>query len=222
MDDFVSLPDLAPTFLEVAGVEVPRTMTARSLVPVLASDAAGQVDPARDAVFTGRERHVARARTGFKPYPQRAIRTDQYLYIINFQPDRWPMGTGPGYGARRRGDAQLEALRENTFSAFGDMDASPTKAWVIMHRDADPQSFQYAVGRLPKYELYDIQADPHCLKNLAEAAASRGVRENLHQRLIKELKDTGDPRSPTTSSLRSRRSPMSLRDDAEKAINRVA
>ena len=88
----------------------------------------------------------------------------------------------------------LEALRENTFSAFGDLDASPTKAWVIMHRDADPQSFQYAVGRLPKYELYDMQADPHCLKNLAEAAASRGVRENLHQRLMKELQQTGDPR----------------------------
>jgi len=194
VDDFVSLPDLAPTFLDVAGVEVPGTMTARSLLTILASEAAGQVDPARDAVFTGRERHVARARTGFKPYPQRAIRTDRYLYIINFQPDRWPMGTGPGYGAPVGPMPNLEALRENTFSAFGDLDASPTKAWVIMHREEDPQSFQYAVGRLPKYELYDIQADPHCLKNLAEETSSQDVRENLHQRLMKELKETGDPR----------------------------
>jgi arylsulfatase A-like enzyme len=194
VDDFVSLPDLAPTFLEAAGVKLPDTMTARSLLPILGSDEAGQVDPARDAVFTGRERHVAAARTGFKPYPQRAIRTDQYLYIINFQPDRWPMGTGPGYGAADGPMPDLAALRENTFSAFGDLDASPTKAWVIMHRDEDPQSFQYAVGRLPQYELYDIQADPHCMKNLAEEAASRSVRESLHQRLMKELKDTGDPR----------------------------
>ena len=118
VDDFVSLPDLAPTFLEAAGVEVPGTMTARSLLPILASDAAGQVDPARDAVFTGRERHVARARTGFKPYPQRAIRTDQYLYIINFQPDRWPMGTGPGYRRHRRADARSGSTTRKHFQCL--------------------------------------------------------------------------------------------------------
>ncbi len=110
VDDFVSLPDLAPTFLEAASVDIPKTMTARSLLPVLTSDSAGQVDPARDAVFTGRERHVAGARTDFKPYPQRAIRTDQYLYIINFEPDRWPMGTGPGYGAADGAMPSYEAL----------------------------------------------------------------------------------------------------------------
>ena len=35
VDDFVSLPDLAPTFLEAAGVDAPETMIARSLMPVL-------------------------------------------------------------------------------------------------------------------------------------------------------------------------------------------
>lgn len=216
VDDFVTLPDLAPTFLEAAGIERRENMTARSLVDVLASEQEGQIEAARDAVFFGRERHVAAARTDFKPYPQRGLRTDQYLYVINFEPDRWPMGTGPGFGASDGEMPAYELLRENTFAAFGDLDASPTKAWVVTHRDEDPQSFQYAVGRLPKYELYDVKADPHCMTNLAEDQAYEKIRDQLHTRLMGELKSTDDPRvsenivfesSPFTDSFRKRQPP---------------
>jgi arylsulfatase A-like enzyme len=194
VDDFVSLPDLAPTFLGVAGIDPPKSMIAQSLVPILKSELSGQVDPNRDAVFTGRERHVALARTGNKPYPQRAIRTDQYLYIINFEPQRWPMGTGPGFGAAPAKLPAYELLRENTFAAFGDLDASPTKAWVVTHREESPELFDYAVGRRPRYELYDIRKDPDCMSNLAKDAGMAIVRKRLHERLTDELKQTGDPR----------------------------
>lgn len=194
VDDFVTLPDLAPTFLDIAGIEIPKTMTAKSLVPVLKSEVDGQVDPVRNAVFTGRERHVAMARTGNKPYPQRAIRTDQYLYIINFEAERWPMGIGPGFGGPEGPMPSYELLRENTFSAFGDLDASPTKAWVVTRRGDDPKSFEYAVGRPPMYELYDIKKDEHCITNLANEESMAAVRKNLHDRLMTELKETGDPR----------------------------
>lgn len=191
VDDFVSLPDLAPTFLEAAEVNAPETMIARSLVPILKSPSTGQVDPQRDAVFTGRERHVALARPGNKPYPQRAIRTDQYLYIVNFQPDRWPMGDGP---ESERQMPSFEELRDNTFVAFADLDASPSKAWVVTHRVENPEFYDFAVGRRPKFELFDVQADPHCMNNLADDAAHVGVRKQLHERLMDELKRTGDPR----------------------------
>tara|TARA_R110002049_G_scaffold4601_4_gene31918 strand:- start:163513 stop:165123 length:1611 start_codon:yes stop_codon:yes gene_type:complete len=193
VDDFVSLPDLAPTFLELGGAQRPENMTAKSLVNIIKSDQVGQVDEQRDAVFTGRERHVADARSGYKPYPQRAIRTNRYLFIINFEPDRWPMGSGPGYGAE--GEAPtFEELRENTFAAFADLDASPTKAWIVTHREDDQSSFDYAVARRPMYELYDIERDPHCLNNLANESEHADVRNSLKHRLMNELKETGDPR----------------------------
>jgi uncharacterized sulfatase len=88
----------------------------------------------------------------------------------------------------------LERLRENTFSAFGDLDASPTKAWVVMHREDDPDSFDFAVGRRPMFELYDIKADAHCMQNLASDAKHDVTRKALHDRLMSELKRTGDPR----------------------------
>ena len=64
-------------------------MTGRSLMALLTSQASGTVDPGRDAVFTGRERH-AWCRIGGKGYPARMIRTRDYLYIRNYEPDRWP------------------------------------------------------------------------------------------------------------------------------------
>ena len=196
VDDFVSLPDLAPTFLEAAGVAPLKEMSARSLLPVLTSTKAGQVDPARDHVLIGRERHVAAARTDHLPYPQRAIRTADFLYIRNFRPERYPMGTGPGYGQPAGPMPSFEKLRDDTFAAFGDLDASPTKAWLIQHRDAPEVApfFRRELDLRPGEELYDLRKDPHQLANVAEDPAYAETKKTLAARLLKALADTGDPR----------------------------
>src|ERR1043165_5178231 len=69
-DDFVNLADLAPTFLETAGLKPPSEMTGQSLLGLLA----GKKQPGREAVFVERERH-ANVRKGDLSYPERAIRT---------------------------------------------------------------------------------------------------------------------------------------------------
>lgn len=196
VEDFVCLPDLAPTFLEAAGLTPPEVMTGRSLVSVLTSEKSGQVDPSRDHVLVGRERHVAAAREENRPYPQRAIRTAEYLLIRNFEPDRWPMGTGPGHGEPEGPLPFYEQLREETFAAYGDWDASPTKAWLLTHADEPglQKYVDYAVGRRPEWELYDLSSDPHCLSNVAGDAKYVDVREQLTERLMGELQSTGDPR----------------------------
>ena len=197
VDDFVCLPDLAPTFVEAGGVTVPDVMTGRSLMPVLKSDKAGIVDPSRDSVITGRERHVAKARNNWMPYPQRAIRTKRFLYIRNFKPDRWPMGTGPGYGGSTGLMPGFEQLRENTFAAFGDMDASPTKAWIAVNCEDDPQQrkyFDFAFGQRPEEELYELATDSNQIYNVADDQRFAEVKAELSDRLITVLKQTGDPR----------------------------
>src|SRR5438093_5120978 len=97
VDDFISLTDLAPTFLEAAGLKPLPEMNGRSLVPLLTSGKSGQVDPMRDRAFFGRERH-ANVRADNLGYPIRAIRTADFLYLRNFELDRWPAGDPPLYG----------------------------------------------------------------------------------------------------------------------------
>ena len=194
VDDLASLTDLAPTFLELAGVKVPEVMTGRSLVPLLTSEKSGRIDPARDAVFIGRERHVENAREGYLPYPQRAIRTQDHLLIINFKPERWPLGDP----YRLDGDHPPTPMEitNNTRVTLPDEDAGPTKAWMVGVRN-DPQwkaHFEWVYGRREGVELYDLNRDPHQTKNIAADPASAEVRGRLEKRLLDELKRTGDPR----------------------------
>jgi N-sulfoglucosamine sulfohydrolase len=196
VDDFVTLPDLAPTFLEAAGVKAPEVMTGRSLVSVLKSDASGLVDPTRTFAIVGRERHVAGAREGFLPYPQRAIHTNDFVYIRNFKPERFAMGDGPGFNRPDGPMPDYVTLREDTFAAFPDLDASPTKAWIATHRDDDGMDsfMQYAFGARPAEELYDLREDPDQMRNLADDATYQKVKNELSQKLMGILTESGDPR----------------------------
>lgn len=194
VDDFVNLMDLAPTFLEAGGVTVPDVMTGRSFLNVLRSERSGQVDPSRTWVVTGRERHVAAAREDNLPYPHRALRTADFLYIRNFAPDRWPMGN-PKFTSQSDLPS-VEALERNTFVAFADLDASPTKAWLV-RQYAEPAwqwHYDYAFAKRPAHELYDLKSDPDQTRNLAGNPAYAGKVRELSGRLMKILAEAQDPR----------------------------
>jgi len=193
VDDFVSLPDLCPTFLDVAGVPHPPGLDGRSLLALLRDGRSGQVEPDRTWVIMGRERHVDSARDGNLPYPMRGLRTRDYLYVRNEAPDRWPMGH-PGTAAGPAPD--LAAIRADTFTAFADMDASPIKAWVIGRRE-DPAwrwLYDYAFAKRPAEELYDLAHDPDQVRNVAGDPAHAAVRQALAARLEEILVAAGDPR----------------------------
>ena len=163
-------------------------------MPVLNSKKTGLVDKSRTWVVTGRERHVATVREGNLPYPQRALRTPEYLYIINFKPQRWPMGSP--LNITESGAPEYSKLENNTFITFGDLDASPTKAWIVQHRN-DAQwkpYYDYAFGKRPAEELYVIADDPDQVNNVAADQKYAGTKAKLRARLLQELTATKDPR----------------------------
>jgi arylsulfatase A-like enzyme len=194
VDDFVRLPDLAPTFMEVGGVKPPDNLYGRSLMPLLMSDKSGAIDPTRNWVITGRERHVATARAGNLPYPMRSLHTPDYCYIRNFEPDRWPMGAPLAVTATNAPAANV--LEHDTEIAFADMDGSPTKAWLVEHRH-DPQwlwFYQIAFGKRPAEELFDVRKDPDMLINLAGNPELAAIKKKLSDQLMQELIRARDPR----------------------------
>ena len=176
-DAFVNLADLAPTFLEAAGLAALPEMTGQSLLPLLA----GKSQSGRDAVFVERERH-ANVRDGDLAYPARAVRTKEFLYIRNFRPDRWPVGD----------PEQWQAV-----GPFGDCDGSPSKEFVLNHRNdaAFAKFFQLGFAKRPGEELYDLTKDPHQIENVASRADYATTKAGLRQQLDEWMKRTADPRA---------------------------
>jgi N-sulfoglucosamine sulfohydrolase len=187
VDDLVGFVDLAPTFLEAAGLKVPRTMSGKSLMNVLASPKSGRVDPSRTRVFAARERHSS-SRYKNWTYPIRAMRTQRYLYIRNFRPERWPAGAPQKYEA----NGKLGPMH----GGYHDIDACPSLTFLIENRDKPGISryFHLAVDKRPAEELFDVKTDPGNLKNLANDPQRAGLLKRLRRELESELRKTGDPR----------------------------
>jgi len=191
-DQVVNLIDICPTILEVAGVDVPdleHPIAARSLVPLLSGD--GDTSNWKNVTFSGRERHSS-SRWNNNTYPQRAIRTKQYLLIENFRPERWPAGA-----PQKMGDGNYpedESKPGPMHGGYHDIDACPSLDFLIENRDDEEigKFFHLAVDRRPRYELFDIQKDPACLNNLADA--ENDLRNRLVAELTEQLHSNGDPR----------------------------
>jgi arylsulfatase A-like enzyme len=176
-EEFVSLTDLAPTVLELAGLPVEPGMTGRSFAGLIL----GQADAVRrDAVFLERERH-ANVRRGDLSYPIRGIRTKDFLYLWNLRPDRWPAGDPELYQA---------------VGPYGDIDQSPLKDLIVAGAGR-PELARYralAIEHRPAEELYDLRKDPHQLCNVAREAAYADARRDLRERVGRWMRETADPR----------------------------
>ena len=177
-DGFINLIDLAPTFLEAAGLKPLPEMTGHSFLGLLT----GEEKPGtRNVVYLERERH-ANVRAGNLGYPVRAIRTRDFLYLRNFRPDRWPAGDPQPYRDPDR--------------PFGDCDDGPTKTFILSHREESGVSnlFELCFGKRPAEELYKLKSDPHQLTNLAGLPEYSAVQKQLRGELETWMKQTTEPR----------------------------
>ncbi len=174
VEDFIRFDDLAPTFLEAAGLKPLREMTGQSFLNILRSERSGWIEKRRDSVVVGKERHDI-GRPGDAGFPVRAIRTRDYLYARNFKPERWPGG--------------------NPETGFTETDDSPTKSHVLeLRKQGNARWWDLAFGMRPAEELYDLRADPGCVHNLALKPGLAGIKAELWKRLKKNLRDQKDPR----------------------------
>lgn len=170
IEDFVSLIDIAPTFLEAAGIEIPKSMTGKSLLNILKSTTNGQVESERDAAFVGFERHARHIREGNLTYSNRAIYTKHFTYIKNRFFDRWPAGDPPKYAEAIPGLLQDPVTQEFL----------------------EPY-FSLVAAKRPLEELYDLRKDPYQLNNVAGNPDYADDLAVLRRRLKEKLEQTNDP-----------------------------
>ena len=179
VDDFVSFIDFAPTFIELAGLDWDATgmqpSPGRSLTDILYSTKAGQVNPGRDHVLIGKERHDI-GRPHDWGYPIRGIVKGGLLYLRNYEPGRWPAG--------------------NPETGYLNCDGSPAKTEVLQSRTKQPPKpyWQLSFGKRPEEEMYDVKNDPECMDNLAGSPEHAAAKAALKEQLLAELKAQQDPR----------------------------
>jgi hypothetical protein len=123
----------------------------------------------------GKERHDV-GRPDDEGYPVRGIIKNDYLYIENFKPDRWPSG--------------------NPETGYLNCDGSPTKTFILNHQKTPEfeKYWQWSFGKRPAVELYKIDKDPFCINDLAGENSTKLMQEELRKQMYEELTAQGDPR----------------------------
>jgi arylsulfatase A-like enzyme len=157
-EDVIEHIDLAALTLAAAGVPVPKTMHGRD---VFAKDY-----QRREAVFAARDRcdeTVERIRS---------VRTDRFLYIRNFHPQRPHLQPN----AYKDGKSIVQTLR--TLHASGALDSLSEKLLFAPSRPAE--------------ELYEWKRDRWPVQNLAAEPVHRQTLETLRARLDRWMDETND------------------------------
>lgn len=163
--DLISLTDVAPTFLDASGFDIPKEMSGKSFLPHLHSDESGRIDETRNKVFVYRERH-SWCCPGGETFASRGIRTDDYLLIWNARPDIAP----------------------------GDVDGSPSKAYMVDNKKEFPELYELTFGVRSEYELYNLHLDQCQMNSLASSADHSQILDSLKTDLFSYLEHRQDQR----------------------------
>ncbi len=157
-EHMVSNIDIMPTLLDLLRLEQhsPPGLHGTSFAELLRSEDADDCG-ARNEIFAEKTYHTYY-------YPMRAIRTDRWKLIANFEFAPW-QETSPDYLNNAKGYVEV------------------SKALNL------PYGVQYH----PPYELYDLQNDSCEQENLADDPDYESTRNRLITRLRQWMIDTGDP-----------------------------
>jgi hypothetical protein len=207
-DAMVSLVDLLPTSMEVAGATPPKEMDGRSFLTVLTGDASEH----REAVYAEHSGNLSRDEINTNLSPMRSVRTKDYLYICNLAPNRtfttfintWPGGYQslwspvalPAPDGNKR--SQSMCIPEYWSSWVGKAQTDPVAKKTVeayLHR--------------PHEELYEVKSDLEQSRNLAGDPKHAEVLERMRALLAEWRKQQGDS------------VPLCLEPEPEKFIDRV-
>ena len=218
---FVSLTDLAPTFLEAAGIQVPEVMTGRSLIPLLQGAQQGKAKEGKQAKVSAAagsgvtiEAGAESAESSRRSSAREADRDAARDFVVFGRERHTPAQALPsieGYPARairtdrwlliinlapQRWPAGVPSGATHPMNVHADCDNGPTKRLLVQGRE-DPglkKFYELSFAKRKGAELYDCKNDPDQVRNLINDEKHVAVSKRLIQRLERYLRDTGDPR----------------------------
>ncbi len=163
----VEYVDVAPTFLDAAGVAVPKTMDGKSFVNVLR----GESKEHKRYTFG---LHTTRGIiNGSDFFGIRSCGTKTHRYIRNLHP---------------------ETTFTNAVTRKGGDRADFWSSWVARAEAGDRHAIEMVkkYQHRPAEELYDVAADPHCMNNLIDDPKQEETVAELRRELDAWMKSQGD------------------------------
>jgi len=164
-DAMICLPDLLPTFIELAGGRVPDGLDGRSFAGLLR----GTTTTHRDQVF-----NTQSGDGNFNVYPSRSLRTRNWKYIRNLHPEfqhqtHISVSVNPANGLLYW-QSWLEAAKTDP--------AAAAKVKRYTQRPAE--------------ELYDLAVDPYEMNNLAADPKQADRLASMREELKAWMREQGD------------------------------
>jgi uncharacterized sulfatase len=166
-DALISLVDLTPTLVDLAGGTPAADLDGRSFRDVLL----GRAPTFRDTIFAS---HTGDGEMNV--FPQRCVRDRRYKYILNLRPENtWTTHFTKVPGI------------PNSHKDIWD-------SWVEKAKtDPDAARLLTLIEHHPAEELYDTQTDPYEFKNLAHEPRMQPILESLRLKLREWMAAQGDP-----------------------------
>lgn len=182
-DELVSLFDLGPTVLSLAGVPVPAHMQAQAIL-------GAQKKAPREFAFAHRDRMD-------ETYDMmRSVMGKQFHYIKNFNPGR-------PYAQHIEYQEEMPTMKEWRRLYKDHMNALDPKYGKALN----PTQLLFMAPNKPPEELYDVVADPHEINNLAALPQHQATLKQMRAALEKWQKETKDLGSVPEADLRERMRP---------------
>ena len=164
VSEYISVIDLAPTILEITNISQEQSgmqaITGRSFMDILKNENTG-ID--RNFIMIGKERHDV-GRPNDEGYPIRGLIRGDFLYLRNYETNRWPAG--------------------NPETGFMNVDGSPTKTEVLKARRNPKTAYlwELSFGKRDAEELYNIKKDPNCINNLTDNKEYRKIKLQMERK----------------------------------------
>lgn len=172
-EELVSTLDLLPTILQAAGAARIPDLPGLDLHPLFTTHSG----PWRTHLFA--EYHTHAASPNY--FPQRSIRTDHYKLIENLLPGE----IHPDYTLTLNKLAK-EAKRRQIAGGLNLPDE-------IIKADETVREAYERMYQPPRYELYNLETDPHEFINLADDPKYEDILKGLSTKLISWREETNDP-----------------------------
>nr|WP_320022329.1 sulfatase [uncultured Draconibacterium sp.] len=164
-DAMIEYVDVGPTYLDIAGIDIPDYLEGKSFLPVLK----GEKNEHKKYVYGV---HTTRGiMNGSEYYGIRTVSSADFRYVLNLTPE-----------ATFQNNLTVDPVKGVVFNSWKEKGKT----------DEFAKSLSYKYQHRPAEELYDLNNDPYEMNNIASNPKYADIKKELRDKLYQWMDQQGD------------------------------